>query len=259
MARTRGCIWLAAGLVVAILAAVVAFITLNNAAQRPEPVTGTVAGGPTVSVVVATQIVPVRTLLAADMVEIKQLPVDAVPDGALGTLEGAVGKLTLAELYPGEVVLASRLADPNVVSGDGRVALVLSEDEVLLAFPAGDLMSRIGVLKAGDRVDLLFTLDFPSGRTTGAAGEGTERVTFNGLQNVAVAAIVASGQEGGPPAALLFTVSPQDALTLKYLKDAGAVVDIVLRAPGADQPYETEPVDVDLLIDKYQIPTEPGR
>ena len=101
----------------------------------------------------------------------------------------------------------------------------------------------------------------PAGEGVGAAEE--EQVTFNLLQNVTIAAIVtgqtATGGAAGAAQAILLTVSPQDALLLKYAKDAGGIVDIVLRAPGTERPFSTEPVDVDYMIHRYRIPTEIGR
>jgi len=253
----------------------VAFITLQRAtAQR----TGEDVSGSRVPVVVAARAIEVRSPLTAEDLELRELPVEAAPEGAVRELEEAVGKITLVDLYPGEVILAQRLLDPNVITGDGRLALVVAEDEVLMAFPAKDLMSRIGVLKPGDHVDLLFSLDFPVNRgveefllaegepaESGAAGGGREeeQVTFNLLQNVTIAAIVTgqtpTGGEAGAAEAILLTVSPQDALLLKYAKDAGGIVDIVLRAPGTERPFSTEPVDVDYMIHRYRIPTEIGR
>jgi hypothetical protein len=118
-------------------------------------------------------------------------------------------------------------------------------------------------------VDLLFSLEIGTdrgpgaGATAGGQAEG-DLQTFNALQNLTIAAVVApetteTGAPAGEPEALLFTVSPQDALVLKYLIDAGAVADLVLRAPGAEGPFTVEPVDVDYLIDRYQIPTQVGR
>ena len=292
MARTRGCIWLVAGLVVAALAGFVAYVTLTRAT-----VTRTTAGGavgPSVSVVVAARAVQVRSQLIAQDLQKKELPVEAVPEGAVRDVAQAEGRVTLVDLYPGEVILAQRLVRPDTVTANGRFALVLAEDQVLMAFPAEDLMSRVGVLKPGDHVDILFSLDFPANRSVaalGAAGGGAtggseeEQATFNLLQNVTVAAIVAqrpaattrttAGLTAGatptprpdaaptvpqtPPEALLLTVAPQDALLLKYALDAGGKVDIVLRAPGVEQPFEVEPVDVDYVINKFRIPTQVGR
>jgi len=263
MARTRGCLWLTAGVVVAILAGVVGFLVLSRATGQPAAgVPG--AAGRSVPVVVAVQSVPVGTQLTAEMLQVRQVPVESTAEGAVGAVADAVGKVSLLDLYPGETVLAQRLADPNVVSGDGRKALVLSEGQVLMAFPASDLMSKVGVLKPGDHVDLLFSLKFPAAATAGGEAGGEQLTTFDLLQNVTIAALVGGttttgGTSQGPPEALLLTIAPQDALVLKYVKDAGGAMDIVLRAPGDTGPYETNPVDVDFMINRYKIPTGVGR
>ena len=80
------------------------------------------------------------------------------------------------ELYPGEPLLIQRLVDPNVTPASGRNALLLDGDKVLMAFPADDLMSKVGVLRPGDHVDLLATLDFPADRGAGRRrGRGSRR------------------------------------------------------------------------------------
>jgi pilus assembly protein CpaB len=269
MGRLRGCLWLTAGLLVALVAGFVAFMTLNSVARQRAA--GPVEGAPSVEVVTASRAVIIGSALITDDLALKTLPVNAVPEGAARELGQVVGMITLVDLYPGEVILTQRLVDPNVASASGRLALVLAQDKVLMAFPADDLMSKVGILKPGDHVDLLFSLEFPLNRTTAgaaAAGAGTqgetEQTTFNVLQNVVISAIVgpqpgAEQQTSGSPQALLLTISPQDALVLKYVKDAKGIMDIVLRAPGAEQPFTVEPVDIDYVINRYQIPTQVGR
>lgn len=270
MGRTRGCLWLLAGLVVALLAGVVGFMTLSRATSERA---GAQDVSPQVQVVVASQAVVVRSALKTTDVSIKNMPVDAVPEGALRDLAEVVGKVTLVDLYTGEIILRQRLADPNVKSGDGRIALALADDQVLVAYPAVDLMSRSGVLKPGDRVDLFFSAKFDSNRTlagagvksTASSGSGgqQETATFDALQSITISAVVAgpggSEKTAGPPTMLLLTLSPQDALTLKFLKDADGILDIVLRAPGVERPFVTDPVDADYLIRRYRIPVEVGR
>ena len=283
MGRLRGFLWLIAGVVVAALATIVAYTTLSDAAAKSG---GGIVSKPEVQVVVAARPVTMRsTLTEADLKAIT-LAVDAVPEGAIGDPAEAEGQITLVDLSAGEVILARRLLDPNVVTGDGRLALFVAEEEVLMAFPATDLMSRVEVLKPGDRVDILISLEFPTGRevevttspgetetarTAGSTGE--EQATFIVLENVGIAALTgwrpSTGEGGGllpsggtearPPTAILFALSPQDALVLKYVKDAGGIQDIVLRAPGAEGPFDTEPVDVDYVLNRFQIPNEVGR
>ena len=279
MGRLRGFLWLVAGLVVAGLAGIVGFITLSRAAAQSV---GEMASKPAVPVVVAARAVALRSTLTSEDLEVKQLPVDLLPEGVLSDVLDAQGKVALVDISPGELILARRLMEPNTISADGRLALFIAEDEVLMAFPATDLLSRAGVLKPGDRVDLLISLHFPADRgmvmlaeegKAAAPRGGEERATFVLLENVGIAGFVggpsAEQESGGilsPGAkgassveAILFTLSPQDALVLKYVKDAGGVQDIVLRAPGAEQPFSVEPVDVDFVINRYRIPTEVGR
>ena len=252
MARLRGCLWLTAGLVVALLAGLVAYVYLTRAgSQAQAPV------AEQREVVVALRVVPVRTQLTGEDVGLKELPAEALPEDAVLDLNAAVGKLTLVDLYPGEIVVGSRLVDPNVISGDGRMAVVVAEDEVLMAFPAEDLMSQVGILKPGDHVDLLFTLSLAATDATGESRE--QQATVNLLQNITIAAIVGAPtgtNQGSSTPALLLTIGAQDALVLKYAQDSGGIVDIVLRAPGAEGPFETEPVDSGYIIDRYGIPLE---
>ncbi len=267
MGRTRGFLWLLAGLVVAMLAGVVGFMTLSGAiAQRA----GAGTSAPEAQVVVAAQAVSVRSVLKPSDLMLRGVPVNAIPEGALRDVNEAIGKMIMTDLYPGELVLRQRLADPNVKSGDGRVALALAEDQVMIAYPASDLLSRSGVLKPGDRVDLLFSVRVDPNRVlavagarpgvvSGVGGSGEKEVsTFSALQNITISAVVGlvpggDKAQGGLPQMLLLTVSPQDALVLKYLKDIDGMFDMALRAPGAEQPIETEPVDIDYIIRRYQL------
>lgn len=253
MGRLRGFLWLAAGLVVAALAGVVGFMTLSGAA--PTEAEQQIGAPPQVSVVVATRQIGVRSLLTAEDLEMRDMPVDAIPESAVRQREDAIGKITLAEIYAGEVILEQRLVDPDVIAANGRTAVVINDDQVLMAFPAGDLMSNLGVLKPGDHVDLLLSYELPADTITPgrpgpvggtAEGEATELTTFTLLQNLELTQII-KGEEGATTAYLL-AVSPQDALLLKYIKDVGPVRDLVLRPPGVEVDFDTDPVDLDYLI-----------
>jgi len=272
MSRLRGFLWLTAGLIVAFLAAIIAYMTLSRAAQMSSgqvPVEGAYQ-----QVVTVARPVAVRSLLTADMLMTQELPVASVPEGAAAELDQVVGKMTLSELYTGEVVLLQRLVDPDVISGDGRLAVALESEQVLVAMPAADLLSQIALLKPGDKVDILVSMDFPltGGVSSVEAAGGKEeekQVTFALLQNVTIAALPGAeqpkadeeakavvSQAAAAPQALLVILAPQDALLLKYALDAGGIQDIALRAPGVDQEWETEPVDVDYIIDRHKIPVQ---
>ena len=126
----------------------------------------------------AARPIPVRMLLSTDDVELEELPVSSVPPDAVTALDQAVGRVALVQLYPGEAVLGQRLLAPNTVSADGRMALFVTEDELLVAVPAQDYLSRSGMLKPGDKVDVQFSLDFPVERVPGEEAGGQELATL---------------------------------------------------------------------------------
>lgn len=275
MNKLRGILWLAAGVAVALLAGLVAFRTLSRVTEVPA---GEALTSPKREAVVAVAAASVRTVLDEKDVMLRRVQVDTIPEGAATSLDEVLGKVTLTDLRPGEVIVQDRLLDPNALFGDGRLALFMTDEQVLVALPAQDLLSRVHILRPGDRVDLLFSLPVPVDRIPGDDDVDEEQMTFDLLQNVTIVALTSS-QLGGSSGSLskvkgeesdedtplidadtvLLLLKPQDALVLKYAMDAGGVIDMALRAPDAEQEYDLEPVDVDYLINRYDMPNEVGR
>ena len=262
MTRLRGLLWLTAGIVVAMVAGLVGYNTLNRAVAAPSPQQqGTV---PTSKVVVAAHPIEGYTLLRAQDVVLKELPTAGIPANAITELEDVYEQQVTVALYEGEILVASRLVKPNIYSADSPIAGTIAEDQILFALPARDFMSQLNLIKAGDHVDVLFSLEFPEGREITSDPDNTQPATFHTLQNITVAAVsgaptaaVAEGQ-AALPAGVLLALTPQDAVTLKFAIDAGGTLDFVLRAPGIDRTFDTQPVDVDYMIDRYGIPIGPG-
>ena len=243
----------------------------------------------TEAVLVTTRDIPIQTLLKKEDLTVIDVPVELASPNSLTDFETAVGKITKVPLVSGEILMRHHLADPTNIQGD--VAFIIEDDQVLMAFPADDLMSQINILQPGDLVDILVSLEQPvlPGQIgfTDATGEEEKPedvlFTFNALQRVAISAIVveitptrqsssstATGgrtaeAEGTPqptptpepssiePQAVLLALSPQDALILKHIKDAGGIVDIVLRAPTSNQIFELNPVMPEYLRDRYDL------
>ncbi|MGC8786699.1 MAG: Flp pilus assembly protein CpaB [Anaerolineae bacterium] len=253
MKRRAGCIWIAAGVVLALLAGVLAFWAVLQASSQA---TAPAARTPTVEVVVASRAIGMREIILPEDIEVRAAPVDIVPENAIRKVDEVVGWVTLNSLAPGEMILSSDIVSPTVQGG--YFAFTMDKTKVAMAFPADDLMSSNNLLKPGDHVDLLFSIEVQE--TDATSGE---LVTFNALQNLEIAAIVqpqdletqAKAEVGGKarPLAIVFALDPQDALVLKHLHDMGGVVDIVLRAPEAKERFSTQPVNQKYLIDRYQL------
>jgi hypothetical protein len=48
-------------------------------------------------------------------------------------------------------------------------------------------------------------------------------------------------------------VDRQEALILKYIKDSGGSIDLVVRSAADDQAASTDPVSLDYLVDLYHF------
>jgi pilus assembly protein CpaB len=260
MKRRSGFIWVASGIALAVVAGLLALWVILRASSTvalPAP------HEPEVEVVVASRFIGVRELLQRDDVETKTAPADIVPENAARSVNQVVGTLAMAPLSPDQMILTSQVVSPTVKGQ--HIAFLMDETQVAMAYPPSDLMSQINLLKAGDHVDLLFSIDI---QVEEEGGGGL--VTFNALQDLEIASIVYAGgvvrqagfetvAEAARPVAIVFTLDPQDALVLKQLKDRGGIVDIVLRAPEATERFDTQPVNEDYLIDRYllRIPVLP--
>lgn len=254
MKRRSGCIWIAAGLVLALVAGVLAFMAILRASSQAVPTAPRI---PAADVVVAARAIGVRELLGPEDVELRQIPADVVPENAVRSTQSIMGWITLVPLSPDEIILSSKVISPTV-KGE-QVAFLMDKNKVAMAFPADDLMSSNHLLQPGDHVDVLFSIEVEA-RDEDSGG----LVTFNALQNLEIAAVVmprdieskaASEVSSKPvrPLAIVFALDPQDALVLKHLRDVGGTVDIVLRAPEARERFSTQPVNINYLLDRYQI------
>jgi len=225
------------------------------------------------TVVVVTRDLALGDTLAGTDVELASVPVEIAPRTAIANLKEAVGKIIKTDLVQGEMVLSHNLADPTNKNGD--LSYILSEDHVLMAFPATDLMSREVMVQRGDIVDI-FTTFKQKVKTVGEITTTTDEprepemrtFTVDSLQKVGVTALVLevidkdtdtdvmqdeNNQAASRIRAYLLALNPRDALILKHLKDAGAIFDIVLRAPTSTVQFDLTPVTEEYIIEFYGL------
>lgn len=260
--KRRGAIWLMVGLILALLAGLSTFRLL---AQTAASSSSEQEGVQMTTVVVAAVSIPPGTVLESTAVELKSVPLALVPESAVRSLDEVVGKIALDRIGLGEVLVTHRLADPTHQAEN--IAFTMPEDKVLFALQGGDKLTQAGVLKAGDKVDLLFSFYADAADDSGSV---EKLVTLSAVQNLEITAIVVPGvlpQSVGPSfnaggsdseTTLLFAMDPQDALVIKYLKDAGGVLDITLRSATDERVIYTQSVTVEYLADRYQFDLEPG-
>lgn len=231
-------------------------------------------------VVIVTRDLSLGDTLTGTDVKVISVPLEIAPRNVLTVPADAVGKIIKTDLVQGEMLLLHNLADPTNNNKD--LSFILSEDHVLMAFPADDLMSRETMIQRGDIVDIFATFQEKVktvgelGTTTTGEKEEPEMRTFtvDTLQKVSITAMVLEvinqedtanattlpGQTAQPtPApktrirAYLLALNPQDALILKHLKDTDAIFDIVLRAPTSTVQFNLTPVTEEYIIEFFGL------
>lgn len=105
-----------------------------------------------VPMVVAAQNVPVIRPLTALDVEVRSVPPDALPTGAIGRVEDVIGRVPMTPLWRGQPFLAQALGDDAAVFHTG---LTLRPGERAIAIPVAAVSAVGGAISPGARVDVL--------------------------------------------------------------------------------------------------------
>jgi pilus assembly protein CpaB len=253
----RGWIFYLAGLLLAIAAGVIAVLALRQAVPTPEPVRPA-----TRPVIVAKQPIAARQVVLIDMLDVRDIPLENIPSGAIFSMEDAVGKISFQNVDVGQPLLAQNLAalsagSSGSITSTAKLAALLPADKIGVALPANDLLSKSGEVDTGDHIDILASL-VVVGAEQGKGGQ----VTLLTLQDIPVIktleqAVQQQSNTGQPQrgtiTGLVVAVDPQDAVTLKYFVDSGATVSIAVRPPKLTSIFQVIPVTLNFLADKFGI------
>ncbi len=249
--KRRGWIWISTGIVLAMIATVMTIkaLSMATAIQAGQ------AKSQQLAVVVAKVDIPHNVVIAPDMVTIKEVPLNLLPKGAIVNVNDVYGKILTQDAIASEIIVRDRLIAPT--KQINAIGINIPRKHVIIALPASDLLSSVGALSPGDHVDILFTLN------TGNTINGNSQVTIDAMQNLVIRAIIAPSTLNKAKTniktattigrALLFAVSPQDALTIKYLKDSGAIMEFALRSPDDNAESMTDGVDLPYIFDVYGL------
>jgi pilus assembly protein CpaB len=201
----------------ALLSGLAAFALVQGYVGRVEA--SRPALGPPVAIVVAAADLSRGVTLDADALQVRRIPAEFVPPGAISDPTDAQDRVLVSALAAGEPVTATRLAAPHT----GPVAALVPPG--LRAFVVATNVPPQAV-RAGDRVDVLGT--FGGGRPH------TETVATA----LEVLSVLGSGQtdalSGGPSDGprLVLLVSPGEAERLAY---AAAFGDLSVTIAGTDE------------------------
>jgi pilus assembly protein CpaB len=204
LARSPLAFWVVVGLLALVTASVVARLV-----GRADDLAGRY--GPLRPVVVAARPVERGTELAREDLAVREVPSGFLPEGAFGSVGEALGRIPVAPLVAGQVVLGGHLA-PDGLSG---VAALLPPGTRAVAVPASGAQALV---RRGDLVDVLATFE-PS---VAGGGEPTLAVATDAM-------VVDVGTDTATVA-----VTPEAARALAFAVSHGTITLAV--TPGISGP-----------------------
>ena len=282
MQRKRlGYILIGGGLIMALFVGVMVYSQVSEAEHVK-------ASLPTARVVIATGDIPARSEIAASMVNVRTVPDELVQAGAATKVEDVVGKFSPDAIAKGSVINTQKIGPVAVKNAP---SFRIEKGKVMYVMPvsfAGSQFSiaQVNALRAGDRVDLLYTtINAPQGLTP----EQRDAVRSNPipylqtrimLQDLRIQEIGSYAPDGslvpatGDPNAkgaapsisnanIIFIVQPEESLVLKWLKDAATYykdsnIEMVLRSPADDQQADNNlVVNFNYMAQKYNLAPPP--
>ena len=271
-----GSILTALGLLLSILVGVLVYGQVS-AAQR------VLSSVPATQVVVAATDIAPHTEIAASMLTVTSIPDTLMQAGAVTRVEDVAGKFTPDGFAKGEVITSRRLGpvelknNPSYTIANGKVMYVMP-----VSFTGQPLsIAQVNALRPGDRVDLLYTtIDAPQGLTPDQRDQVRAdpipylqtRIMLQDLQIQQIGSFAADGSlvpatsaSGASVASanIIFVVTPEEALVLKWLKDAATFyresnVEMVLRSPTDNQLADSNlVVNFNYMQQKYNLAPPP--
>ena len=217
----------------ALLIFVVVYMVLSVISDKePVAVAPPVAQVATRSVVVARDDIPPHTVITEEMLEIKELPADAVPKGTVMVMKDILGQPTASTIYAGDVITISK-----VYMDKSRTGFVGSIPAGFRAVSVGvsNVTGVAGFAKPGDYVDVILV-------EKGKQGSSSRFL----LQNVQLLGVNQDmttrdegnndGKKGNQPAVATLALNPEDALQLVSAASVGEIY-LVLRPFNSKDTY----------------------
>lgn len=132
----------------------------------------------TAPVVVAKQDIPVRTQITENMVEVRQMPLQAKHPLSLDKVSDVTGKITKLPITAGEPVLSSKFSAQR---GESGLTYIIPPNKRAVSIAVSEVISSGGLVLPGDFVDVIGVFDAK------AMGKDMATYILQGIEVLAVA------------------------------------------------------------------------
>ncbi len=183
------------GLLLALILALITGALVYAATSGGDDEVPAQAGGETVLVVTAARDIPAGRTITADMLALTRVDSGALLEGAFRDTAAVVGQVARIPIYAGEQLIPAKLASEPARDG---LSYVVPPGMRAMAVKVDKVIGAGGLVRPGDRVDILAVLDLEYGDLAGGRTLTLPEAVLV-AQNVEVLA-VEQALENRPPA-----------------------------------------------------------
>lgn len=215
------------------------------------------------AILIAKQDIPKGTLIDSAPLDSSIVPNEYVQPQAVTSLSRIAGMVTVAPISKGEQITLSKLANTKQAGGD--LAGVTPAGKRAISIAVDNISSVAGMVKPGDYVDVIATLQVP---VQTAEGQTASQIAVVPLfQNVLVLAI---GQNTGGPVSsrareqtvdtsgganlVTLALTPQEASFAAFVQEQGKI-RLTLRSPADAKVEPITPANLNTLF-QYILPQQ---
>ena len=202
-----------------------------------------------VAVVVAKTSIPPRTRIQETMLQMKELPPELVPEGAIKSFNDVLNVQVKVSIFPGDVLTIQKVFADK--SAEGFVGTIPPECRAV-SINVNEITGVAGFAKAGDFVDLLLTEKSEYSATTTIILQNVQLLGINQDMGNSMLDTGSSSAISNPTIAT-FALYPDDVLKLISASKLG---DIYMSLRPAN-PYNNYVDNVEYTIESINAPPKP--
>jgi Flp pilus assembly protein CpaB len=252
----RSKVYIVVGIIVALVVAATVFVALQASGLTGE------VEVETRTVVVAAADIAGRQPIAETDVTTREVVADPANTSAFATVDEVIGRITAVPVPAGQVLAANLLASTT----EGQTFSILEPGEEFdpegpdyraVSVTVADANAVAGTLTAGQRVDLVVTMQVPAPAEDGAPADdegGTPsgpRLTGGPSTKATLQQMVILARNGE---LYILRADLATAEKIAELTAAGGTFTMVLRPEQDDRQAETEGSTLDRLIEEFEFP-----
>ena len=208
----------------------------------------------TVQVVVAKVNIPPRTRIQENMLQLKSMPVDMVPEGVIKNFKDVIDVQVKVSIFAGDILTIQKVFAEK--SDEGFIATI-PLDSRAVSISVNDITSVAGFAKPGDFVDLLLVEKSEFSVTTNILLQNVQLLSINkdmtGSSTVTENAPTTSTTAINNPSIATFALRPEDVLKIISASKLGEIY-MSLRPTKPTNSYVGE---MEYTINSINTPPKP--